>query len=659
MLKNISINVRLYAGFFLVLALMGGVGLMSYSMFRAVDHQFDEVTHSSEVAVSALTLNRLLHGFGTHVSNYLEKADDHLVETMMEDRKAVRQAIDDFRGNVANTPQAPFAQRIAEVYHNLETALEPAIPLVSKRVELIESAMMPAADGLALWAAAQRDRDFDLGNVDEARAASQMVEHMLRTRVATMAYLNSRSDDSFAAIWEALFAVSEAMENLSNAGDAQDLYTQYEDSLNTLSGILGETSAMEGQVRGLTNDIAQAAEAAKESALTEQAQIREASTDALRTARHGLIAANLLILALGLALAATIARSINRPLHAMTAALTRLAEGDDQTDIPGVGRGDEIGSMAKAAQVFKEYSQRMHALRQEQAEAQRQAEAERRAGIRRLADELEGDVSGLIGMIGAATHQMEANARTMAGIAEETARRVADMARVTEEGARDVESVATGTEQLNASINEISRQVHHSSGMSRTAVERASRAKTEVTELKAAAEHIGQVVAMITDIAEQTNLLALNATIEAARAGEAGKGFAVVAGEVKSLANQTSKATEDIRRQITDIQNATAEAVEAIGSISEVISDLDGVSATVAAAVEEQDAAARSIANNTQRAAEGNQRSSASMSDVAMAADNTGRAAGEVLSAAQGLSRQAADLKDRVSAFLNHIRNNG
>ncbi|WP_041795732.1 methyl-accepting chemotaxis protein [Pararhodospirillum photometricum] len=656
MLKQLPINIRLFVGFFLVLFLMGGVGLMSYSIFTKVDQEFTEVARSSEVAVSALAMNRQLHSLSGHLTEYLETGDPRLAQSIQTDRASVRQAVESFRQRAKETPQAPFAERLLEVNVELEQVLGPAIQLVSKRVDLIDNAMKPAAEGLTSWAAAQRDQAFAQGNTEEAQAASRVLEFILRARLETEDYVDTRDEKHFVAIWEALFAVGESLDRLSNPGAGRTHYTAYEENLNTLSGILGEIAQVEERLRGLSYDITEAAEAAKESALLEQGQIRDATGASLKSASDVVIWSNLLILALGLVLATLIGRSISRPIEAMTRVLTRLSEGDAQADIPGIGRRDEIGAMAKAAQVFKDYSQRMEILRREQAETEKRAEGDRRAALRRLADELEDNVSGAIGTIGAATSQMETHARAMAGIADDTARRVVEVSQVSEDAARDVESVAAGTEQLNASISEISRQVHHSTSISRSAVERASKAKAEVAELKSAAEHIGQVVALITDIAEQTNLLALNATIEAARAGDAGKGFAVVANEVKTLANQTSRATEDIRRQISDIQGATAEAVNAISSIAEIIADLDQVSATVAAAVEQQDAAARAIAQNTQRAATGNQRSSATIGEVAQAADNTGRAANEVLDAAQALTQQAADLKAQVTGFLRHIR---
>ncbi|ABC21372.1 HAMP domain-containing methyl-accepting chemotaxis protein [Rhodospirillum rubrum] len=659
MLKNISIKVRLYAGFFLVLALMGGVGLVSYSIFTSSNDKFDEFSEASEVALSALQLNRLVQSFDTDVSKYLDTASSEAAARLHQDQITVQQAISAFGALVAGTPQQEAAERIAEAYRKHEDALKPAIGLVGQRVDLISTSLLPAAEGLVEWAVDVRDKAFEAGDAPTAQHASKVIENMLRARVAADGYLSDGSEEQFNAIWEALFAVTENLDGIPTAAQVQDLYGQYEEALNTLSGILGEITTMETALRDAGAAITREGENVKDAALARQQIIRDATRSQLGNASSLVVWSNLVILLLGLALAGFIGRGISKPLGAMTAALKKLSEGDSETTIPGLGRGDELGAMAHAAQVFKEYNHKMEALRRDQVEAQKQAEADRHSAIRKLADDLENTVSGVIGVIGASAGQMEASARSMSVTAEDTARRAGDVSTITDSATHDVEEVAASAEELNASISEISRQVHHSSTISRDAVERASKASHRVSDLKDAAERIGEVVALITDIADQTNLLALNATIEAARAGDAGKGFAVVANEVKSLANQTSRATDEIGKQIGAVQLATNEAVAAISGIVTVIGEMDQVSAAVAAAIEEQDAATRTIAQSTQRAASGTQQASSTMGNVTQAAANTGTAATEVLAAAGELTRQASELRTQVARFLAHIRKGG
>ena len=273
------------------------------------------------------------------------------------------------------------------------------------------------------------------------------------------------------------------------------------------------------------------------------------------------------------------------------------------------------------------------------------------------ADAFEQDVTGVLKVVSSAAGELEATARTMAATAEETLRQSTAVASAAEHASANVETVAAATEELTASIQEISRQVSQSTQIASAAVDEARRTNTMVQGLTEAAGKIGEVVKLINDIASQTNLLALNATIEASRAGEAGKGFAVVAGEVKNLANQTGRATDEITAQITAVQSATRDAVTAIQGIGQTIGQISEIASAIAAAVEEQGAATQEIARNVQEAAEGTGTVTRNISLVTSAASETGSAAREVLTASSELSRQSDGLNSRVGSFLGNIRN--
>ena len=219
-----------------------------------------------------------------------------------------------------------------------------------------------------------------------------------------------------------------------------------------------------------------------------------------------------------------------------------------------------------------------------------------------------------------------------------------------------METVSAAAEELSASIAEISNQVAHSAEIANGAVRTSEDTHQKIELLAEAANQIGEVVSLITNIAEQTNLLALNATIEAARAGDAGKGFAVVANEVKNLANQTAKATDDIRTQVEGIQVATSNAVDAIAEIAQTIRQLDGSSTTISAAVEEQGAATQEIARNVEQASHGTRDVSENITGVSSAADESEKLSGEVLGLAKGLGQQANELNEAVEAFLKEVR---
>ncbi len=369
-----------------------------------------------------------------------------------------------------------------------------------------------------------------------------------------------------------------------------------------------------------------------------------------------IVACIVIALLIGLALAWLIGNSIANPIRNMTNAMEEIAGGKLETEVPGVGRKDEIGSMADAVEVFKDNAVERVRLEQEQEQSKIRAEEEKRTSMNKLADDFQSSVGGVVEMVASASTELQASAQTLTAASSETSEQSVEVSAASEQASTNVQTVATAAEELSSSINEISRQVQKSTTIADNAVAESDRANDMVQGLANAANKIGEVVALITDIAEQTNLLALNATIEAARAGDAGKGFAVVASEVKNLANQTAKATEEIGGQIGGIQTATRESVEAIGSISGIIREISEIASGIAAAVEEQGAATQEIARNVEQAAAGTTSVSSSITRVTKASEETGGAAGQVLSASEELSQQANVLKSEVDGFIQQVR---
>ncbi len=369
-----------------------------------------------------------------------------------------------------------------------------------------------------------------------------------------------------------------------------------------------------------------------------------------------LAALTAVLIAVTAVLSVAIVRGITGPLGEMTAAMGRLAEGELEIHIPAQGRGDEIGKIAAAVQVFKENAIRVKEMEAEQVEAEQRAEGEKHAAMNKLADDFESAVGGVVDQVSSAATEMQASSESMAATAHQTTQQASAVAAASEEASANVQTVASAAEELSSSISEISRQVGQSSQITSNAVIQAEQTNEKVQGLAQAANKIGEVVALITDIADQTNLLALNATIEAARAGDAGKGFAVVASEVKNLANQTAKATDEIGTQIAEIQAATSEAVTSIEAIGKTISEVDEIAAAIAAAVEEQGAATQEIARNVEQAATGTNEVSSNIGSVNQAAGDTGAAATQMRSAAGELSVQSETLRSEVGKFLANVR---
>jgi methyl-accepting chemotaxis protein len=361
-----------------------------------------------------------------------------------------------------------------------------------------------------------------------------------------------------------------------------------------------------------------------------------------------------LIVALGALV--MVLRGVSRPLRAISAATQRLAAGDTEAEIPGQSRRDEIGALAGSVVVFRDTLIRSRALEAETALARADAETQRRAATRAMADAFEQAVGGIVGGVSAAATELEATARSLTGSAADSAGQSGTVAAAANEAAANVNTVAAAAEELGSSVQEIGRQVSGSAELARIAVAEAADTVALVQDLSAAAAKVGDVVGLISTIAAQTNLLALNATIEAARAGEAGRGFAVVATEVKELASQTARATEEITGQITRIQASTGQAATSIDGIGRRIREIDGVAASIAAAVEQQGAATQEIVRNVAEAAAGTGAVTGTIASLAQAAEETGAAAAQVLGAASEMSRQSEHLTAEVGRFLATVR---
>ncbi|WP_291152285.1 HAMP domain-containing methyl-accepting chemotaxis protein [Hyphomicrobium sp.] len=389
----------------------------------------------------------------------------------------------------------------------------------------------------------------------------------------------------------------------------------------------------------------------------EVSSVSAAATDEYnRTVRFMLIVATLGI-GLGLAMGFVIGQfGIVKPLRDMVRVLQNLATGNFQVEITGQERGDEIGEVAKTAVVFRDNAAQKVRLEEEQAASEKRAVETRKAEMRKLADSFQSAVGTIVEAVSSASSQLEGAATSLTSTAETTQQRSGMVAAASEQTSVNVQGVAAASEQLASTVTEIGRQVQESSNIAAQAVHQASKTNDQVTQLSETANRIGNVVGLINTIASQTNLLALNATIEAARAGDAGKGFAVVAQEVKALAAQTAKATNEIAAQISGMQTATDEAVAAIQEITTTIAKMSEISGAIAAAVEEQSATTQEISRNVMEAAKGTSEVAMSITDVSQGASDTGTASAQVLSSARQLSSDSRSLREQVDSFLRTVR---
>lgn len=362
-----------------------------------------------------------------------------------------------------------------------------------------------------------------------------------------------------------------------------------------------------------------------------------------------------LLVAATIALSTFVSRSITTPVRGLTGVMEALTGGNKSVEVVGINRKDEIGDMSRAVLVFKDSMIKADQLTAEQAKEHENRERRARR-VEELTKTFGDDIDQILEVVSSAATELNSTAESMSAIGEETTRQATAVSAASEQASSNVQTVATAAEELSASISEIGRQVNHSSAISREAADEARRTNQIVTGLAQSAERIGEVVSLINDIADQTNLLALNATIEAARAGDAGKGFAVVANEVKNLASQVSRATEEISQQIAQVQGETRSAVSAIEGIVRTVEEVNEVAAAIASAVEEQNAATAEISRNVQEAAAGSQEVSRNIVGVTEAAHEAGSAAAQVLSASNQMAEQANTLNGIVQRFLGDVR---
>ncbi|WP_345819771.1 methyl-accepting chemotaxis protein [Methylobacterium fujisawaense] len=467
---------------------------------------------------------------------------------------------------------------------------------------------------------------------------------LLRARRAYVPLISTAEErklyDAFAASWSRFEQADHEALRLLESGQEREAR-----ALLVNSDVVGMYDTARAALARL---VAHDEEAAARNADTAMARVNTASV-----AAYGAIALAL-VSALGAAIFGLL--RVSRPIAAMTGAMSKLAEGDACADIPFKHRRDEIGAMAAAVQVFKDNLLRTHQLEAEAEAARQHAEAQRRLGMRQLADRFAETVGGIIAEVSASAIGLQTTARSMTATAAVTAEQSTTVAAAAEQAASNVSTVAAAAEELGTSVQEIGRQVDGSANLARGAVDEADQTGALVQKLSEAVSRIGDIVGLISTIAGQTNLLALNATIEAARAGVAGRGFAVVATEVKALAEQTARATEEISSQITRVQASTGEAVSAIGAITARIREINGVATSIAAAVEQQGAATHEIVRNVGQAAAGTSEVTSNIVSVADAAEKTGAAAGQVLVEASRLSERSEHLNAEVARFLETVR---
>ncbi|PZQ48234.1 MAG: hypothetical protein DI551_01730 [Micavibrio aeruginosavorus] len=442
--------------------------------------------------------------------------------------------------------------------------------------------------------------------------------------------------DNFIKQWNEYLVVSKHIEQLKFSGNEEQAIQTAKDSVKIYDAITKDISGIV--------------------AVNERNAATAGGTADVALRQNQIVSFSLVIglFLFGLFIVHMLVRSIAQPITNVTDYMNYLAQGNLDKDVPDRDRKDEIGVMSSAIQIFKDNMVKAKSLETEQ-EMDRAIKEQKQVKIDAAVKKFQLSMADIVKFVASASTELQASAQSLSSSAEETSKQSGAVAAASQQAAANVQTVASATEELSSSINEISSQVSRSSQVAARAVEDAEKAGQSVSELVDAALKIGEVTQIISAIAEQTNLLALNATIEAARAGEAGKGFAVVASEVKNLANESTKATEEISSQIAHIQSISQTSADAIETICRIIREIDEISGTISAAIQEQTSATQEISRNVSEAYTGTSEVTQNIGSVSDAANSTGSASQQVLSAADELSRQSETLREEFDVFIRSL----
>jgi len=573
------------------------------------------------------------------------EAISQLAANVNEYRKAFDELVETKRFTKASTDASRKLTRVSIAINEAATAVN------KTQLEAYEAAKVRAEAAIA-----ERENAVAVIN-----AAVLLVGEVREMRLAQAGVLATRGQENFALnrMRAAEAAVKEQLATLTTLAASDETAQSLETIDKSLTAYLEAYSATleamqlqlesEQEMTAAAEDVLTLISSRADQLAAERAEQKRIADIVLASGTGGAIALAILI-------AVLLSRGITGPIGSMTDAMNRLADNDLDVEVPGQERKDEIRDMAAAVQVFKENAERVQRMEAEEESRQRRAEEEKRRAMEDLARSFEDSVGKVVADLMSFAEDVRTRAQGMASASDDARNRATTVAGSSEQSSANVQAVSAAAEELAASVSEIGRQMGEAATMAKRASEAANRSDGQVRALSDNASRIGDVITLIQDIAEQTNLLALNATIEAARAGEAGKGFAVVASEVKSLASQTAKATEEIRGQIEQVQTASDEVVTAIKGIGEAVDQLDEMNAAVASAVEEQSATTQEIARNTQEAARGTQMVSSEITEVSSASARTGESASEVLGMCGQLSDSVRTLESEVNDFLSRVR---
>jgi methyl-accepting chemotaxis protein len=652
-------------GFAVVLVMSAASMGIAYLGFERVSAGVTSYRNSVSEADLARNIDRELISYRALARYYVVTGKEDDAKAALTAETSLKDAIDQSMKGTTNPARLDQVTRLAREFRTFTKIFGDILKVKRDSAVVTQNELMRSANTLRF-----KLDDMARNAVDAELPAVELGAKQVTTQFqAAMALANIfvvNSDQTGATgslarlkfVEHSLQAISSTDEKIvQGLKEAAKLLEAYRQALSKLLDNSRSIDQLVAEMSESATAIVQGASAMKADLLSDQQRL-ESESDAIVGETERLIvmlgAGGFL---LGAALALLLGKGISRPMVAMCTAMRELAGGNFDVVLPGLGRKDEVGEMAGAVEEFK-----MQAIVKAERDAAAQdaqnkvSSAARRAELIRFADDFEAAVGAIVSNVSASAVQLEQAAGTLTRTAETTQSLSSQVAGASEQASSNMQSVAAATEELSTSVDEIGRRVHESSRIAEAAVLQAQQTDGRIGKLSRAAQQIGDVVKLITAIAEQTNLLALNATIEAARAGEAGRGFAVVASEVKSLASQTAKATDEISSHILGMQGATQESVAAIKEIGGTIAQISNIASTIASAVEQQSSATQEIARSVQNVAQGTQEAAANIMQVNRGATETGSASEEVLNSAKTLSTESTRLREELDRFMANIR---
>lgn len=662
-----NISTKIFSGFLAIIALLGLVA--SIGVF-AINEIGDGFGRYRQLAVQTNASGRVqanMLAAQLNVKDFIISATPESVKGVENRSKATLEMIDDLLAQIKKENRIEIAGKSRTDLANYLSTFEEIKKLQDVSDELVNNQLNEIGPVIEqkLSTIMQTANDDIMSQV--TYLAGKTIRSVMLVRLHATKYLVTNDQESYDRVVSELQLISKVQKGMLYEIEDEDrlellkettaLTTQYHEVFEEIYTVISKRNDLiKNTLDVIGAEVASNIETLKLEVKGEQDILGLEMANTVEQNTSIALIVSIISAIVGLIAAYLIGRGISKPIVSMTNAMGSLADGQLDTEVPGQTRKDEIKAMSDAVQVFKDNALEVKRLGEEQELAAQRSEEEKRQSMNELADSFEESVGSVVANVSDSSTNMRKSAEGMVKTAEQTTEQSSAVAAASEEAAVNVQTVAAATEELSASITEISKQVANSTTITGKAVDGAKETQRMIEGLVQSANKIGEVVNLITDIAEQTNLLALNATIEAARAGDAGKGFAVVANEVKSLASQTARATEEISSQIGDVQAATKSAADSVENIGSVIDEISSIATAIASAVEQQQASTQEISSNVQQVSAGTQEVTSNITTVNTGARETGEAASLIADSASELAGQSKDLQTEVHKFLEQIR---